>query len=255
MEISESDKTGIKYWTKHGKIGMMGKFGNLSPDPRWYYKNSSNAVCFDVSLTPLPKTSYAYITESDFLTIPKKEIKSKYILNQIVSNIDDKFLSVRGNKYKEFRNVINRYKGLDIKESPESLDEVLTFINEWEEYRGDAKYGWQMHTGYDKSFFERFYGKETDIQCLFFYQVERLVGFSVISIDNPKEPLVYMLGKNDTRLKGLSLYIDFISFKKLYEKFGKVLINWGASSGSLLSYKRKFPIYTEDKLYFFRKVL
>lgn len=245
----------MKYHTRHGIIGMMGKTGKLSDSPDYFYKNSKNIISFDSSFSSDSfKVSYAYIPEADFLAIPKKEIKSKYILTQIVSKIDQAFIAIKGRGYKEFRWTRNKYDDkTEVKTEPNSVQEVINFIEYWEVTRG-GKYGWQRHSGYDKSFFLNWYEKEKqDIQCLFFYVNSVLVGYSVISLIKDDNAYIYMLGKCDTTYQNLSLYIDFISYERLLGQQESILINWGASSGTLLDYKKKFPLYSLENLYFFKK--
>ena len=248
----------MKYWNKHGQQGMMGKFGQLSSYPFYFYKNSSNIVSFDVKLTTIKehKVSYAYITEEDFKTIPKSEIKSKYILTQTISKIDSEYLSLEGKKHKDDRNTRNKYdKIVSVKTKPNSIEEVLSLIDIWDAKRGDLVYNWQKHSGYDRSFFTRFYEQEKEnLQCLFFYIKGKLVGYSVISLVKDDEAYVFCLGKCDTEYKDISWYIDFRSFDYLLCDEEYVLINWGASSGSLLKYKMRFPVHSLEKLYFFKKV-
>jgi hypothetical protein len=244
----------MKYWTRHGIVGMMGKSGKLSDSSDYFYKNSKNIVSFNINFTSPLKVSYAYIPEKDLVSIPKKTIKSKYVLTQIVSKIDQAFIKCRGKKNSEFRWTRNKYDGkIEVKTAPNSTEEVIDFIKLWDDTRG-LKYGWQLHSGYDKTFFTTWYQQEQNIQCLFFYLEGNLVGYSVISLEQDDGAYIYMLGKCSVTFQNLSLYIDLVSYEKLLGDKESILINWGASSGTLLKYKRKFPIYSQENLYFFRRV-
>jgi hypothetical protein len=245
----------MRYWTRHGKMTMMGKAGKLSSSPYFYYKNSKNLVVFIASCSPYGyKVSYAYIPDEDFQEIDKKRIKSKYHLTQVVSLIDDKFASLPGKKNKDNRNIRNKYeKIVEVRESPESIEEVISFIDEWDKTRG-VVYGWQRHSGYDKNFFTNHYESEKNsVQSLFYYIKGKLVGYSVISVAREDTSYTYMIGKCLVEYKSLSWYIDYDSFCRLREREGcDVLVNWGASGGSLLKYKTQFPVHSLEKLWFFR---
>ena len=242
----------MRYWTRHGKLAMMGKNGSLSDSELYFYKNKSNIISFDINLKFKENTTYSYISEKDFLSIPKNNISSKYSLIQTISKIDDTFLSVKGSTLREFRETKNKYdKLVTIKKSPNSTTEILELIELWDRTSG-IKYGWQKHSGYDRSFFVSHYENEKDkLQGLFFYINDKLVGYSIISLEKEDEVYVYMLRKNDTSYRNLCLYIDFISFETLY-RGSPIFINWGASSGGVLKYKEKFPTASQEKLYFFK---
>ena len=244
----------MKYWTKHGMMGMMGKYSFFSESEKFFFKNRKNIICFDTNLKFKNfKTSYSYIREKDFLKIFKKDIKSKYFLIQTISKFDKNFFNLEGKKFKEIRETRNKFNKIIKIKKDADIKEILNLIDCWDVNRGE-KYGWQKHSGYDRNFFNRFFRQEkSNLQSLFFYIDGNLVGYSIISLLKENDNIYnYIIRKNDTTYRNLCLYIDYKSFEFLFQNEKEFFINWGASSGSLLKYKEKFPIYEQEKLYFFK---
>jgi len=234
-------------------MGMMS--ARYLPFDNWggYKKNKNEVVLFDPNLISdynnYEKISLHYLTE-----IPNGlNITSKYNSNMLVSVFNEEFFKLYGEKYREIREARNKYnKIVRIEHDIKDINIIINFIKEWNAKRGDAKYGWQLHSGYDISFFERFYEQEkNNLWSNFFYIDNNFVGYSIISKNGEEECYNYLIRKNNVDLRNLCLYIDYKSFERIWgEKHSEFHINWGCSSGSLLKYKSKFPILCCVKRYF-----
>ena len=61
----------------------------------------------------------------------------------------------------------------------------------------------------------------------------------------------YIIRKSDISYRNICLYCDFKMFEKIYDICSEdFIINWGGSSGNVLKYKKKFPVYSELPVYF-----
>jgi len=177
-----------------------------------------------------------------------------YHLNLLISRFDGDFFELRGKKNKEIRETRNKYnKSIIIKKDIENIEEVIGLINCWDKISG-VKYGWQRHSGYDKSFFLKYYEQEKkDLFSLFFYIDGVLVGYSVVSKIMDGDCFRYIIRKFDASFRNICLYIDFKIFENLYSEYGgDFRVSWGASSGNVLKYKKKYPIFFEDKVWFYK---
>lgn len=247
------------YINKHTIQGMLSKRYKLFDNGLGFIKNKNNAAVFfpfsDFNSLPQNKIYITYLLKDELEEISKtvsinKPSKSKMILSQI----DKEFLDVKGSKYKEIRETRNKYdKIITIKTEPNNIDDVMILIDLWKKQRREL-YGWQEHSGYDRNFFSSFWEKEKDdLFSYFFYLGDKLVGYSIISKLGDGKYYNYVIRKNDTSYRNLCLYIDFKSFNLMFDELGReFVVNWGAASGSILKYKRKFPVYKEIDTYFTR---
>lgn len=249
------DKNPLSYINHHTIQGMVSE--RYKSFENGFKKNKNNIVLFYPALNIKDfneKNIYInYLLEDEYNNIISSGIdlkKSKQ--KMILSQIDNDFLLLKGNKYHEFRETKNKYdKIISIKNVPNSIDDVLNLIKVWDEISG-IKYGWQRHSGYDRNFFCNIWSQEKDqLFSYFFYLEDKLVGYSIISKLGNGENFNYIIRKNNTSYRNLCLYIDLKSFSLMFDELQKPFtINWGAASGNILKYKKKFPIYKEIPVYF-----
>ena len=241
-------------------MGMLSKTYKPFPDWSGYIKNKNEVVLFDSANIPLhthyPKINLAYVDKlSNKDIIPGYENTSSYKGTLLYSKLDQDFLELRGKSHIEMRETRNHYRkgGIQVRNSAD-LEDIKKFIGEWNIQRGDQRYGWTLHSGYDMNFFTKYWESEKDkFQTLFFYDNDKMIGYSVLSLDNVDNVYYYLLRKNLTSYRNLALYIDFTTFDTLYTNIGvEFLICWGANSGGLLKYKKKFPVYHEQEKWFYK---
>lgn len=231
------------YINKHSIMGMLSKNYKVSPDFSFFIKNKQKKVKFIFNELE-PNTSYYYL-----LNKPPVRSKSSTLL---ISNFNKEFFLLQGDEFHEFRENNNKYNNIiTIKKEPNSINEILELIKIWELERGEI-YRRTMHSGYDKNFFNKFYFQEkNDLFSLFFYLSDKLVGYSITSKITNDDCYRYIIRKNDIKYRNLCMYIDYKMFEEIWQETKKdFYINWGASSGGVLKYKRKFPNFLEKKVYF-----
>jgi hypothetical protein len=243
----------FNYITKHGVQGMLSSRYKSLENWQGYIKNFKEVILFNSSLI----NNYKNFKKINLNYINSKEIeiegyskKSFYKSFQIVSFFNKEFFKLKGKDHKEIRECRNKYnKIVIIKSDLNDINEIKNFILEWNKKRGEARYGWHLHSGYDINFFERYWEEEkNNLWSNFFYIKNKLVGYSICSKDKENNCYNYIIRKGDTSYRNLNLYIDYKTFEKINENNENFYINWGCSSGSLLKYKKKFPIYKlEDK--------
>ena len=251
------------YINRHTIQGMMSK--PATPFPTWdgFRKNKKNVVLFqpldDYSQFENDKVAMYYLLQEQydhFLSQNIKHTKSKG--NLLLSNIDNGFISLYGDKYHEFREAKNKYNKIIEIRTTSSLDDIKNLIEVWKTQRAKL-YGWHCHAGYDIAFFNKYWDLEkSSLFSNFFYIDNRLVGYSIVSKLNNSNYYNYVIRKNDTTYRNLCLYIDYKTFEIMNDEIkSPFIINWGSSSGGVRDYKRKFPIYDEPLVYFtkFRKEL
>lgn len=265
------DETGFKnignktimtnYISKHSVMGMLS--ANYFPLTNYagYVKNRKEVVLFDKNLIPnylnMEKINLSYLRDKD-ISINGYKVSSKYNMTVLVSKFNKEFFDLKGKNFREIRETKNHYdKKVVIKNSIENIDEIIEFISKWIDIRGDDKYGWRCHAGYDKNFFTKYYMQEKDnLWSNFFYIDDKLVGYSIISKEACKlQKFNYIIRKSNTTYRNLCLYIDFKSFQRIFNDGNEEFyINWGANDSTLLKYKKKFPVYVEEKAYFMKFV-
>lgn len=226
---------------------MMSKGSVLFDNLKGFKKNRTTAVSFDSEFDPeFPKVSYSYIHEK-----PPKPIKP-YKGTQLVSRLDEEFFALSGKKYKEIRETRNYFdKIVSIKEY--SKQDVLGLIDLWSSTSG-KKYGWQLHSGYDRNFFNNWYDLEKDnLFSRFYYIGDKIVGYSILH--KGTNSWEYLLRKMDNSIRNTCLYVDYKTFEEIYKLEQKdFYVCWGASNGKLLKYKRKFGSFDETTVYFYKVV-
>jgi hypothetical protein len=240
------------YINKHTVMGMMSKhyipFDNFSG----FYKNKKKnkvVVYSEDKEFDCDEINYYYIK-----TKPNIKYSSLFSSNVLVSNFNDNFFSLKGKEYKEIRESRNKWeKSIEIKNYIDNIEEILDLLKKWDEFSG-GKYGWQRHSGHDKSFFIKYYEQEKkDLFSLFFYCNNILIGYSIVSKIQNDNCFRYNIRKCDVSIgRNIGLYIDFKTFENIYSENKKFYINWGASAGNLQKYKKKFPVYKEVKVWFYK---
>jgi len=241
-------------------MGMLSKTYKPFPDWSGYIKNKNEVVLFDSANIPLhthyPKINLAYVDKlSNKDIIPGYENTSSYKGTLLYSKLDQDFFELSGKSHIEMRETRNYYDKRDIFTSNSiTLPEITDFIKTWNETRGDLRYGWTLHSGYDVNFFTKYWESEKcDLLGMFFYDWDKLVGYSVMSLCPKDNVYYYIIRKNLTSYRNLALYIDYKMFEALYSKVqSDFLVCWGANSGGLLKYKKKFPVYHEQEKWFYK---
>lgn len=250
------------YVNKFTILGMTPANGSIEENKIYKTKKKNKVIVFDKDyIGDEDEINYAYIEE-----LPDKKINS-FKLTEVKSLFDNDYFT--NNKHKDIKETVKKYSTitnpnyLNVCTEPlMGIDEVLNMIHDWQ-YTQGWKYGFNEHAGYDKKFFKEFYEKYKDnLNSLFFYHKNKLIGYSVIE-KNPSELInnipeyKYLIRKYVLGYRNLCKYIDYYTFKYIYDKqmIGKFIVNWGASSGGVLQYKTNetwFPIYLTENRYFWK---
>jgi hypothetical protein len=240
-------------------MGMLSK--NYQPLEQYngYVKNKKEIVLFTENdniiknFTNFEKINLNYVNQQQKDKIPQYKNTSSYYSTMLISHFEKPFFNLQGKDFKELRETRNKYNKIITIKYNINPNNIISFIDTWNQERGKNKYGWQLHSGYDKNFFTKYYEQEkNNLWSNFFYADNQLVGYSIVS-KNTNKDYKYIVRKNNTNFRNLTLYIDYCTFEKIYSEINKdFLINWGANSGSLLKYKKKFPIFAEEKKYFYK---
>ena len=242
------------YINKHTVMGMMSKHYIPFEDFSGFYKSKKKdkVVVFnkDFPISNYKEINYYYISNK-----PEVKIKNMYNSTLLISYFDSDFFKLSGKSNTEIRETRNKCnKIITIKNNIDSIDEVILLINKWDELSG-KKYGWNRHSGYDRAFFVKYYDLEKDnLFSLFFYCNNVLIGYSIVSGVVNNNCFRYVIRKMDMSVcRNICLYIDFKTFENLYSIYGREFyVNWGASSGNVLKYKKKFPVFSEKKVWFYK---
>lgn len=164
------------------------------------------------------------------------------------------------NKFNKKIRLVNLSKIEDFEQYCIYKSYIMDLLKTWDQTSGE-KYGIQRHSGYDRSFFEKhFWPNKKDYFVNCFFNEEKLVGYSVICLnpiinETTKEPYYcYIIRKSLIDERNVCLYVDYKSIELFANEnnlIGKQFnVHWGASSGSLLKYKKKFPVKNESKTWF-----
>jgi hypothetical protein len=240
------------YINRHTVMGMMSKHYIPFDDYSGFYKNKKKdkVVIFEEKdIEDVIEINYYYMSNKSSV-----KCSSWYHSNVIVSIFNNDFFNLCGKKYKEIRETRNRYNGkIVIKKDLENIDEILDLLKRWDEFSG-GKYGWNRHSGYDRAFFIKYYEQEKkDLFSLFFYCNNTLIGYSIVSKIHSDGCFRYVIRKSDISVgRNIGLYIDFKTFENIYNESKKFYVNWGSGSGNILKYKKKFPVFLEKKVYFYK---
>lgn len=251
----------MNYISRHSIMGMLSKNYIPLDNNVGYIKNRKEVVLFTPDdniisdYLSYPKINLHYVDEINNIQdkISGHTLFSKYHSTMLLSNFSKEFFELKGHSYREVRETRNKYRKIVmVKHDIDSL-EVISFIREWIVKRGDVRYGWQLHAGYDINFFTKYYQVEKEgLWSNFFYIDNKLVGYSIVSKDCSDGNYKYLIRKNDTSYRNLCLYIDFATFEVMYNDVDYFIVNWGSNSGSLLKYKMKFPTLFTIKKYFYK---
>lgn len=262
-------KNDFSYVDEIGIHGLMNCRAQILEDaPLMFSKSKNNkkkvVVCRDL-LSPQKEKDYNQINYMYLDDYPEC-YENIYNLTEVISEITPEVLdSCPRKKFKNIHDAITKFK-YKITASCLTLDKVddlIKFINQWavDEKCGE-KYGWQLHVGIDKHIITQYITDPSfhlRTQIYMFYDEDEIVGYSCIEL--PQEPydkpIVYIVRKcrNGGKYNNLTRYIDWFTFKEmesLHEDASKpFLVNWGASSGKLLWYKKhEWPIYSLKEKWF-----
>lgn len=226
-------------------MGMLSS--RYIPFDNWngFYKNKNKTkiTVFSDIFGDFEEINYSYMNT-----------RNGYNSTILVSNFSADFFSLSGGRYKEIRETKNKWdKLITIKTEPNSISEILDLIKKWDEFSG-KKYRFTRHSGYDRNFFQKYWEQEkNDLYSLFFYYNDHLVGYSIVSKIQDDNCFRYVIRKMDISVgRNICLYIDYKTFENIYKEHEEFFINWGASSGKVLKYKKKFPIFKTEKVYFYK---
>jgi hypothetical protein len=234
----------FKYNSKYAIMGMCGKYQILG-DFQGLRKNKNKAVSFDANFTPdFPNIFYSYIYD-------KPTTKPVTKNTQVISKLDSDFFELSGKDFREIRETRNKFDKI-VTSKEYNKEHVLELIDRWDAQSGD-RYGWFKHSGYDREFFRRWYDEEKDnLISKFYYINDKIVGYAILHKENGC--YTYMLRKADNTIRNTCLYVDYKTFESIYgTENSTIFVNWGASKGTLLRYKRKFPVFEENNVYFYKK--
>jgi hypothetical protein len=247
----------LSYISPHTIMGMVSKQYKVFSNG--FQKNKNNIVFFppftkeEIIAAPQEKVFLNYLLQEEydnFLSYNLEHTKSKGKL--ILSQINKEFFVLNGQKWREIREARNKFnKIVIVKTEPNSIDEIIELIDLWDKVSGE-KYKWVKHSGYDRNFFNVYWNKEKDsLFSYFFYIDNKLVGYSIVSKLGNGTNFNYIIRKNDIRYRNLCLYIDYKTFEFMFGELNReFIVNWGAASGKILKYKKKFPLYKEVPTYF-----
>lgn len=273
------------YINNNSIYGMMNKncekINNDNYCSFYKTKNKKKITIFNYVLSEEEEEKY---DEINYMYMDSKpNIKGSYKLSNVLSLLESKLftnLNRKDNKelYETYRKFINR--GINICEydfnNIDMKNDILQMIEKWRySDKGGKKYGWQEHAGIDKSFFDRYDKMEQwerdKFQILIFYLFNKettlydCVGYSVIereyNLYDKKPKFSYLIRKCLMIERNITEFIDYITFKSLYEKCkfdldGGIdfIVDWGSSGGGVLWYKtHKWKVYEIKDKWFYKK--
>ena len=213
----------MTYICKYTMLGMLSK--SYIPDFEnnciYKRKDKKKVLVFDTNFNTegFEEINYAYIPE-------KPNNKVFYHSTEVISYFaKDYFSNLKQYSYEIYQTKRKWDKQIVIKSEPNNIEEVIELIDKWSKYSG-VKYRWQEHSGYDKTFFNKYYKEWKDkVKCFFFYLNNILVGYSVIA---PKieDTYYYIIRKMDITVgRNICEYIDYKTFELLNDN--NFYINWG----------------------------
>lgn len=221
-------------------IESYGKFRTWQVQKRQQLVSISSIENSDLDyLKSIKKTNFFYwlpedikiIQESNFFKI--KKTKDPNII------IDLSKLIYSGNKYKDIRNYINKFKKLNftVERELRSIEHFNKMIKIWSDKSGEKYF--QDRSGKNTFFFKNNFhlnGINT-----FIYNGDDLVAFSILSPKDDKNHSSYVIGKSlCIDYHGLSEFADIESFN-LAKSLGVDYVSFGGGSANLIKYKTKFP--------------
>lgn len=252
--------------TVYGMLGANASFipgsGNLA-----VYKSSKKTQAiswisdFDVACNDI---LYSYMASPPQ---PKTGCQGAFRETQIVAGVFDQCYF--DNPVKKMRKCMRSISKIASIADECPLDEILDSIKRWERGHGASRYRMQMHSSYDKRFFKRSLSESAWLRerTKIWYFVDkrsRCIGYRVFT----KEPTVHtlssgqevlefksLLRKYDPAISHLCQFIDFMTYKSLWNEWRKpFIVNLGCSSGGVKRYKlENFPVASASPRWFYRK--
>lgn len=190
-------------------------------------------------------------TEEEYKDTYKNNKNHNVVKNTItILKFDDDFFKLQGKEYSKIRyykNYFTKRYDIEIRDEPESIDEVIDFIREWKRIRGDAHF--QYFIGYDINFIKNYYKKyRNNLIAQYFYHNSKLIGYYIC--EKVSDTLYNQLyRKVNTNYSHLSLYVDYINFSNIYNTVKKpFLVNMegDVSEDGLKLYKNEnFPVHQQ----------
>lgn len=186
--------------------------------------------------------NFFYFSLKDIFVLKQKYEVSKNKDPDVGIKLDEFIL--RGNKYKDIRNYVNRYNNkFEIVDNYKNMEDVYKMIARWDDTSGDKYY--QVRTGKNKYYFLNNLHKG----CInvFIYDGDKLISFAVLSPADEGGYSSYIIGKAlCIDYPGLSEYTDVEVYKRAIAEGVKV-VNLGGGGRKLVAYKKKFPgSFTND---------
>jgi hypothetical protein len=246
------------YINKNSILGMGSTYYEVDNENLFIYKNKAKdkiAVFENSNFENFNKQNYKEISY-EYYTSKPGGVKS-YKLTELISAIPKDYFEVLKSYNKDWHETMNKWdKRIVIKTEPNSIDEVINMIKTWEENSG-KKYRMNMRSGADKSYFRKYFElNKENLQNLFFYFEDILVGYSVIEKEPENNEYKYVIRKmNVLAGRNICQYIDLKTMKILREKnLEEFYVNWGASGGGVLNYKKRiFPVKSAINYFFFKE--
>jgi 1-aminocyclopropane-1-carboxylate deaminase/D-cysteine desulfhydrase-like pyridoxal-dependent ACC family enzyme len=250
VNISKSVESDI-YFTKAYFASLMSKNVEMIGDFEGYQKKDE-VVLYNPDLINDYKITAQFkvhqINENQKINLQQKfDIITSTKNNSVISKFTSNYFSLIGSNCRRQRALLKKYsdKIIEIKEKPNSNEEVFTLIDKWKELKKEKYF--QFLTGKDKNFIEQYLNNKVfKLKTSFFYENERIIGFSIIEqIDETHYNL--LIRKANPEYNQLSFYIDYICFEKIHNSIKQdFYVNLGIDSGSkgIKSYKlEKFPLH------------
>lgn len=186
-------------------------------------------------LKEIGSASIHYLSE-DTANILKQEFvtdigKGKSVVLDIKTN------DFSGNKNKSFRNYLNKYSNLELRENLKDTKDLGVMLKQWSLDFGQRYF--RDMSSKNKFFIEN--GFHVKCENLFVYRGDELVSFGIASPVRDGG-CAYIIGKALSRkYPGLADFTDLKLYQRLFDKYGPFKINMGQGEKGLLAYKMKFP--------------
>jgi hypothetical protein len=178
-----------------------------------------------------------YLDQNDVQLLSNKFKLNKERDDSVIIPIKD--FSLKGRKFNDLRNSVNRYSKLNnitIEDDLRSYKDMLDFLERWDDTCGEKHF--QSRTGKNKYFFKNKLHKEGI--SIFIYDEDKLIAWGVLS--KPTNGYsAYVLGKALCYdYKGLAEYADIMLYEKA-KNLNVEEVDLGGGKGSVVKYKMKFP--------------
>jgi hypothetical protein len=227
---------------------------NKAKHAYWFLGDvKTDKISFDV------RNNFGYLDKSQrnfvcrFLDDNKVEYR-KYPSKEILISLNSDLVNLAGGKNKKKR-YVSKYVGSEYficheKEVDDELKiSMLAVVKRWDVARHHV-YRRYTHTGFDVNFIKN----HLDLSSVLLFTLRDALwnvrGFSIFTIPHDGF-LCCPLRKTDYSGVDLDFYFDIETFRWLRREYDHDLVlNWGASKGSLLAYKKKFDVYSLNQIYF-----